>query len=176
MTEFALKLNARLPEKADQAQIGQYGDWNYWVSYYLQMARKDKNVKQLLEMVWFQGAFLTLGDRFDQARYLDHLPEYELVYHLRNGIAHGNKFNFKKPGLERLEKYGAHNRNIEGEHRLLDIQPNLQGLPVLFDFASSSELLSLINGIHMKTNTIILETDPWRHVNANSEGYRLAEQ
>jgi hypothetical protein len=44
------------------------------------------------------GALLTLGDALQVHRYFDHSPELELIYHLRNGVAHGNRFTFTKAG------------------------------------------------------------------------------
>jgi hypothetical protein len=51
-----------------------------------------------------------LGDELAKHRYSDQAPILELVYHLRNGIAHGNRFNIDDRGKKRLAAHEAHNR------------------------------------------------------------------
>ena len=63
----------------------------------------DKAIEAELPRVWLTGSLLTLGDALKDNDYFDHAPALELVYHLRNGIAHGNRFNFTASGLERLK-------------------------------------------------------------------------
>ena len=55
------------------------------------------------------GAMLTLGDELSVHGYFDRAPILELVYHLRNGVAHGNRFNITKDGKKRLARRPAHN-------------------------------------------------------------------
>ena len=60
-----------------------------------------KTIAEELPRVWLAGSLLALGDRLERNAYFDHAPELELVYHLRNGIAHGNRFeihNRKRAG------------------------------------------------------------------------------
>src|SRR5207302_8761734 len=46
------------------------------------------------DRLWLAGALLTLGDRLKVEGYFDHGPDLEFVRHLRNGVAHGNRFHF----------------------------------------------------------------------------------
>lgn len=39
------------------------------------------------------GALVTVGDALASHRYFDRGPDLELLRHLRNGLAHGNRFN-----------------------------------------------------------------------------------
>jgi hypothetical protein len=66
----------------------------------------DRAIDSELPRVWLTGSLLTLGDVLKDHEYLDHAPVLELVYHLRNGIAHGNRFDFTTRGLERLRLWG----------------------------------------------------------------------
>ena len=75
--------------------------------------------------------------------YFDHAPELELVYHLRNGIAHGNRFKFTARGRKRLTKYPAHNRECY-KHSIFEITPALDGQSVLCDFMEAGDVLDLL--------------------------------
>src|SRR5206468_8959228 len=50
----------------------------------------DKTIAEELDRVWFAGSLLRLGDALKKHDYFGHAAEFELVRHLRNGIAHGN--------------------------------------------------------------------------------------
>jgi hypothetical protein len=39
-----------------------------------------------------------------------HVPEFEMVYHLRNAVARGNRFNITRKGRERLKAWPADNK------------------------------------------------------------------
>ncbi|OXC78250.1 hypothetical protein [Caballeronia sordidicola] len=49
------------------------------------------------------GALLTLGDELGARGYFDRAPILEIVYHLRNGMAHDNRFNIDDRGRKRLQ-------------------------------------------------------------------------
>jgi len=44
-----------------------------------------------------KSALLHVGDAFSAAGYLDRSPELEFLRHVRNAVAHGNKFNIASP-------------------------------------------------------------------------------
>lgn len=99
------------------------------------------------------GALLTLGDELAKPEhgYLDHAPILELVYHLRNGIAHGNRFKITKIGKQRLAKYEAHNRYAVVKSPLgtvYEITPNSKG-PILFDFIGAADVIYLLQSIEV---------------------------
>jgi hypothetical protein len=77
--------------------------------------------------------------------YFDHAPELELVYHLRNCIAHGNRFKYTDVGRKRLAKHPAHNRNAGFRtSTIFEITPALNGQLVLFDFMEAGDVLDLL--------------------------------
>jgi hypothetical protein len=97
------------------------------------------------------GALLGLGDELNKHGYFDHAPILELVYHLRNGIAHGNQFNIDHRGQKRLAKYGAHNRDaaVKGPMgTVYEITPSQSG-PVLFDFMGAADVIDLLQSIEV---------------------------
>ena len=114
----------------------------------------DKVIAAELPRVWLTGSLLTLGDALKNNRYFDHAPELELVYHLRNGIAHGNHFNFTSPGLKRLKDYPAHNRDafFRGPNStIFEITPALDGQPVLFDFMDAGDVVDLLASVGLRS-------------------------
>jgi hypothetical protein len=76
-------------------------------THYLALAGTPEAAEQF-DRAFNAGALLTLGDALQAHAYFDHA--LELTYHLRNGVAHGNRFTFTPPGEKRLAKHPAHNR------------------------------------------------------------------
>jgi len=112
----------------------------------------DKAIAAELPRIWLAGSLLGLGDALKGHNYFDRAPALELVYHLRNGIAHGNAFDFTPSGLKRLAKYPAHNREAAFRKITFEITPALNGQAVLFDFMAAGDLLDLLSsvGLHLK--------------------------
>jgi hypothetical protein len=123
--------------------------------HYLEKAASDPMMVDDLARIWLEGALLRIGDALalPQNRYFDHAPELELLYHLRNGVAHGNVFKFTAPGRKRLAQYPAHNRlaSIRGYNNdtEFEITPNLQGQPILFDFMGPGDVLDLLMSVSL---------------------------
>ena len=115
----------------------------------------DRAIDAELSRVWLTGSLLGLGDTLKEHGYFDHAPILELVYHLRNGIAHGNRFNLTSIGLERLKKYPAHSRDAWFSRTAFEIAPSLNGQIVLFDFMHAGDILDLLSsvGAHLRDLT-----------------------
>src|SRR5688572_5831171 len=64
--------------------------FHFW--HYLNQARTMPAYAEDLKRIWLIGAVLAVGDVLQQNAYFDRAPELELVRHVRNGIAHGNRF------------------------------------------------------------------------------------
>jgi len=82
----------------------------YHFHYYLDQVRTNSEMVSDFEKTWLTGSLLAIGDELKRYHYFDRAPELELIYHLRNGVAHGNKFQFDNKSLNRLRKYPAHNK------------------------------------------------------------------
>jgi hypothetical protein len=121
--------------------------------FYLDLLREDQSLQGDFLRTWAMGALLTLGDELakPEQNYFDHAPILELVYHLRNGIAHGNRFTITDSGKKRLAKYEAHNRYAvvkSPKGTVYEITPNLKG-PVLFDFIGAADVIDLLQSVEV---------------------------
>jgi hypothetical protein len=106
----------------------------------------DKTIAEELDRVWFAGSLLRLGDALKKHDYFGHAPLFELVRHLRNGIAHGNLFDIRdadklKPAHNRDAFYRGHNSTT------FEITAKLNGQPVLFDFMGAGDVLDLLHSV-----------------------------
>jgi hypothetical protein len=116
---------------------------------YLDLLREDQSLQRNFLRLWAMGALLTLGDELTKHRYFDQAPILELVYHLRNGIAHGNQFRIDSRGEQRLVKHPAHNRHAAKKSplgTLHEIVPSLTGR-VLFDFIGAADVIDLLQSV-----------------------------
>jgi hypothetical protein len=107
----------------------------------------DKTIDAELPRVWLTGSLLALGDALTEQDYFDHAPLLELVYHLRNGIAHGNRFNLTARGLDRLKKRPAHNRDASSKTMVFEIASALDGQEILFEFMGAGDVLDLLSSV-----------------------------
>jgi len=117
--------------------------------YYLDLLRTDHTLQGELLRAWAMGSLLTLGDELEKYDYFDQAPSLELVYHLRNGVAHGNRFNFTRAGQRRLANHEAHNRSAVAKSPLgtvYEITPDLTG-QVLFDFIGAADVIDLLQSV-----------------------------
>jgi hypothetical protein len=117
-------------------------------AHYLAQAGNNPAMVDDLDRVWLVGALLAIGDALKRHDYFDHAPELELLYHLRNGVAHGNTFSIN---LKRLAKYPAHNRLalVKSDKDEFEITPSLQNQPVLFDFMEPGDVLRLLMSVSL---------------------------
>jgi hypothetical protein len=120
----------------------------YMFDHYLDYLSKAMEVIDDLDRTWLVGSLLNVGDALAKFKYFDHAPELELLYHLRNGVADGNRFTFTRSGLARLKNHPAHNRLARVRINELEIVPSaLQGKPVLFDFLEPTDVVELLQSI-----------------------------
>jgi hypothetical protein len=104
------------------------------------------NLVPSFERHWATGTLISVGDELANHKYFDHAPELELVYHLRNGVAHGNVFTFTRHGLERLAKHPANNEFSwgRGDATVLSITPGLKGKSVVPDFLGPGDAIEIL--------------------------------
>jgi hypothetical protein len=117
---------------------------------------------------WLVSSLLAVGDALSAYDYLDHAPLLELIYHLRNGIGHGNKFTFtienkktkKKttPGVNRLNQHQAHNERAQVKTAKFRIEESLEGQPVLFDFMGPGDVLDLLQSVEIYLTRVRAES------------------
>ena len=122
----------------------------YSFDHFLRLGSNNPAISEQMERVWLAGSLLTLGDALNKVGYLDRSPLLELVRHLRNGVAHGNRFRIDRP--DRLSAYPAHNKDspIRGwDTRIFEITRELDGQPVLFDFMEPGDIAEHLLAVHV---------------------------
>ncbi len=156
----AIRIAPRVNDKALVQLIAEYPidsvqrkdgtKWSFDTQDALVSAVANQAIAAELPRVWLAGSLLAVGDALKDNSYFDHAPELELVYHLRNGVAHGNRFDIRRP--DKLKKYPAHNRDAAFHtNTIFEITPALDGQPVLFDFMGAGDVLDLLCsvGLHL---------------------------
>lgn len=121
----------------------------YHFQHYLAQVRTNAEMVSDFQKTWLAGSLLTIGDALKRYQYFDRAPELELIYHLRNGVAHGNIFQFDNPNLTRLRKYPAHNKMTPFRTATthFEIVEGLRGKPVLFDFMGPADTLDVLSAV-----------------------------
>jgi hypothetical protein len=113
--------------------------------HFLRLASGSPEITGELPRVWLTGSLLAVGDILSRNDYFDRAPELELVRHLRNGIAHGNRFDIR--GSHKLKNFPAHNRHAwvrSDKKTIFEISPALNGQPVLFDYLGPGDVLDVL--------------------------------
>jgi len=121
----------------------------YHFHHFLEQVQINAELLEDLQKTWLIGSLLTIGDALLKYGYFDRAPEIELVYHLRNGVAHGNRFHLDEKGLKRLDKYPAHNHKtpFRTDTSRFEIVAALKGHPVLFDYMGPADVLDVLSAV-----------------------------
>ena len=138
-----VRLIAKYPSDFVQRKDGT--KWSFDTQDAIGSAAWDKAIATELPRVWLAGSLLAVGDELKDHDYFGHAALFELVRHLRNGIAHGNRFNIRYP-----LKYPAHNRDAfyrSPNNTIFEITPALNRQPVLFDFIGAGDVLDLLSSV-----------------------------
>ncbi|MFC2969478.1 hypothetical protein [Acidimangrovimonas pyrenivorans] len=117
--------------------------------HFLDLLREDQSLQEEFLRAWAIGALLTLDDALKVHNHFDNAPVLELVYHLRNGVAHGNQFTINSSGKKRLARHPAHNRDAvvrSPEEIVFEITESTSG-PVLFDFMGAGDVIDLLQSV-----------------------------
>ena len=154
----AIRMAPRLRPQAFVRLIGDYPTdfvlrkdgtkWSFDTQDAIGSAAWDKAIATELPRVWLAGSLLAVGDALKDHDYFEHAPLFELVRHLRNGIAHGNRFYILYP--DELEKCPAHNRDADyrgPNNTMFEITAALNGQLVLFDFMGAGDVLDLLHSV-----------------------------
>lgn len=119
--------------------------------HYLNLLRANRSLQEEVLRAWAKGALLILDVELSAHHYFDRAPVLELVYHLRNAVAHGNRFNITENGRKRLARHPAHNRDVAVRSPLgtcYEITPSLSG-PLLFDFIGAVDIIDLLQSVEV---------------------------
>jgi hypothetical protein len=116
--------------------------------HFLRTAAAIPEIAAELPRVWLAGSLLAVGDALARYDYFDRAPELELVRHLRNGIAHGNRFDIRAP--EKLKTFPAHNRDawIQSDKKtIFEITPAIDHQSVLFEYLGAGDVLDILMSV-----------------------------
>jgi len=138
----------RIPRRDGNAMI-------MWFNHYLALNAEPHTIDEF-DRVWLRGALLTAGDLLGQHGYFGHEPEAEIIRHLRNGIAHANRFSFHSNVIDKRSGKLKHPANI---FRYSDLQKmpkhevdtNLDGTEVLWSWGGPDAVIDCLTvlGVHL---------------------------
>lgn len=113
------------------------------LKYALDLMGTEPALRDEMDRAWCVSSLVLLGDRLLAEGYFDRAPVLEMVRHLRNGIAHGNRFTLRNP--DELKLWPAHTRDAACRFSApFEITPELEGTAVLFDFMGPGDVLDLL--------------------------------
>lgn len=124
-------------------------------NYYLEGNKIQETVDDF-DKVWLTGALLTVGDALENNGYFNHEPEAEMIRHLRNGIAHGNRFSFHNSVIDKTTAKLKCPANIFRYSALQqmpkhEIETNLQDNEVLWNWGGPDAIIDCLTvlGVHL---------------------------
>jgi len=124
-------------------------------SHFLAEIGKPQLVEDF-KRAWLANSLLMIGDRLGEAGYYKQTPnaqpEAELVRHLRNGIAHGNRFSFHSRDVDKRSghlKRPAHNRRYTTALTMREyaVDTHLRQTKVLFDYGGPAAILDILTAL-----------------------------
>lgn len=123
--------------------------------HYLAEGRKPET-KQDFDKVWLIGALLMVGDALGANKYFERIPEAEIIRHLRNGVAHGNRFSFRRDPIDKTShklKYPANIfRYAERQGMPMhEVDTDREGTEVLFVWGGPDAIIDCLTvlGVHL---------------------------
>ena len=108
------------------------------------------------ERLWLSSLLLAVGDELAgmEPYYFDRGPDLEMIRHLRNGVAHGNRFDLRAGQPIRPAWFtggrGARADGSSAPATTFVIRPELDGMRVLFDFMGPGDVLELVQHIEWR--------------------------
>ncbi|WP_145958935.1 hypothetical protein [Sphingobium sp. SCG-1] len=129
----------RIPTKFD-------GDHQYHFAHFVEQASLEPSRTRILRF-WSSQLLLIAGDLLQEYRYFDRAPELELIRHLRNAVAHGDRFEIRDPA-----KLVRHPAKLVTQYLPtstdFEITPSLHGSP-LYDFVDRGDVVAVIMSASM---------------------------
>jgi hypothetical protein len=123
--------------------------------YYLAEGLRPKTLEDF-DRVWLMGALLMVGDALGANGYFGHIPEAEIIRHLRNGIGHGNRFKFRSEVIDKVTGKLKHPANIfryaaRQGMPVHEVDTNLAGTEVLFVWGGPDAVIDCLTvlGVHL---------------------------
>lgn len=139
----------------------------YWFERYLSQGLASAGeFREEVSRVWLSGALITLGDALTTHSYFDRAPELELVRHMRNAVAHGNRFKLangepRRPAHNLLAMVRGWNSDTQ-----FVVTPGLEGRRLLFDWMHPGDILDVflsVSNYLIRMGNGDYPLRPWAH-------------
>jgi len=134
------------------------GDGNTMImsfDHFLAEGRKPE-ARQDFDRVWLIGALLLVGAALGANGYFGHALEAEIIRHLRNGVAHGNRFSFHSNVIDKTTQKLKYPANIfryavRQSMPMHEVETNMQGTEVLFVWGGPDAIVDCLTvlGVHL---------------------------
>jgi hypothetical protein len=115
----------------------------YSVSHYLRRARDDPDFQVVHARLGLEMAIVSLHASIQSEGGFDHGPDLEFLRHLRNAVAHGNRFELRN-GEPRRDAY-SENYSIPPQR--FEVTKHAHERPALFEFLGPGDVCDLLNSI-----------------------------
>jgi hypothetical protein len=120
---------------------------------------RNTETQKGFDSVWLVGALLTVDDKIKEKGYFGHAPEAEMVRHLRNGVAHGNKFKFNpnviNPATRKL-KHPATTARYAAElgRPVRQVDVDLEGKEVMFGWGGPDAVIDCLEALRFHLSNV----------------------
>ena len=128
--------------------------------HYLKAAFEADTIANPVQQSWFAMAILTAGAELSPFNYFNRAPRLEVIYHLRNAIAHGGRFHFTEDCRQRLSDYPANTFGTEGMVQF-EVTAALDGQEPLFELLHPGDVIDVLIGATFYLSSIVDDDAPF---------------
>jgi hypothetical protein len=140
-----IESNSRLKENDIGIVPRKTGEGHYFSkSQWLNHDDFNQHIQSEIERLWLSGALIIIGDQLRSHDYFDKSPGMELIRHLRNAVAHNNRFDIKAP--DELITRPAHSIESRGykPESFYEITPDLHNTVLMWEYMKPGDILDVI--------------------------------
>ena len=93
--------------------------------------------------VFLMATVTLIADRLSRNSYFNKTPELEFLRHVRNAVAHGNRFNIRSDEPKRPARF-----------RGFEISQSLNGTELFWQFIGPGDVLDLLDEVHLQLRAL----------------------